>query len=78
MLIFSLLAARSMSTRETPAWLKRFFRSFLRAEVLVQEVRVFLTGVPAAAPGLVEPEAKPDGVDFLSHAATSPFPTREP
>ena len=30
MLIFSLLAARSISTRDTPAWAKRFLRSFLR------------------------------------------------
>ena len=68
MLILSLLAARSMSTRETPAWAKRFFRSFLSSEVLVEEVRVLLLGVPAAAPGLVEPEPEPDRVDFLTHS----------
>jgi hypothetical protein len=31
MLILSLLAARSMSTRETPAWANRFFSSFFSA-----------------------------------------------
>src|SRR6185436_10284965 len=39
----------------------------LQEDVLVEEVRVLLLGVPAAAPGLVEAQAETDGVDFLSH-----------
>ena len=40
MSIFSLLAARSVSIRETPACAKRFFRSCAQREILVQQLRV--------------------------------------
>ena len=67
MLIFSLLAARSMSTCDTPAWAKPLLEVLLELDVLVEEVRVLLLRVPAAAPGLVEAEAEPDGMDLLTH-----------
>ena len=39
------------------------------ADVLVQEIAVLaLLGEPAGIPGLVDPEAEPDRIDFLSHA----------
>src|SRR5687767_4848472 len=39
----------------------------LELDVLVQQVRVFLLGVPAAPPGLVETEPETDGMDLLTH-----------
>ena len=71
--IFSLLAARSTSTRETPGVGEALLEVLLQEDVLVQEVRVFLLGVPAAAPGLVEAQAEPDGMDLLSHYFDSCF-----
>ena len=67
MSIFSLLAARSVSIRETPACENRFLRFCLRREVLVQQLRVVAVRVPARAPGLVEAEPEPVRVNFLAH-----------
>jgi hypothetical protein len=39
----------------------------LEADVLVEQVRVFLLRVPAAAPGLVEAQAEPGRMYLLTH-----------
>src|SRR5678809_33936 len=41
----------------------------LEGEVLVEEVRVLLLGVPATPPGLVVTQPEPDRMDFLTHLA---------
>src|SRR6185436_826004 len=50
----------------------------LQLDVLVQEVGVVLLRVPTAAPGLVEAQAEPDGMDLLTHALATPVPPRAP
>ena len=67
MSIFSLLAARSISIFETPACANRFFRSVAQLQILVQQLRVVLVGVPARAPGLVEAEPESVRMNFLTH-----------
>ena len=75
MSIFRLLAARSVSMRETPACEKRFLRSWRKRQILVQQLLVVAAGEPARAPGLVEAEPESVGVDFLTHAVSS-MPSR--
>ena len=67
MLIFSLLAARSTSTRETPAWAKRFLRSFFRRMSSCRRFAYSFSAYQRLRQVLLKPEAEPDGVDFLSH-----------
>ena len=73
MLILSLLAARSISTRDDAGVGEALLQVLLEHEVLVEEVRVLLLRVPAAAPGLVEAEPEPDGMDFLTHLTSLSF-----
>ena len=71
--ILSLLAARSISTLADAGVGEALLQVLLEREVLVQQVRVFLLGVPAAAPGLGVPEAEPDRMDFLTHRSCYSF-----
>ena len=73
MSILSLLAARSMSMRATPACANRFFSSRAQLQVLVQQLRVVLVGEPARPPGLVEPEPESVRMNFLTHTYSSAF-----
>ena len=73
MLIFSLLAARSISTRDDAGVREALLQVLLERQVLEQQVGVLLLGVPAAAPGLVEAQAEPDGMDFLTHGLRLPL-----
>jgi hypothetical protein len=45
-----------------------------QAEVLVQQLGVFLFRVPTGPPGLVEPQAEPERMDFLPHVTSSALP----
>ena len=67
MSIFSLLAARSISIFETPAWANRCLQRVAQLDVLVQQLRVVAIGVPPRPPGLVEAEPEPVRMNFLTH-----------
>ncbi len=69
MSIFSLFAARAISTFETPACAKRRFQVVPQPQILVQQLRVVLVREPARAPGLVESQPEPVRVNFLAHVA---------
>src|SRR4029450_13065601 len=45
----------------------------LQRQVLVQEIRVVLVREPARLPGLVEPDAEPVRVNFLTHSYSLAF-----
>ena len=70
MSIFSLLAARSISTFETPAWLKRALRFVPQIEVLVQQLGVVAVRVPPRPPRLVVAEPEPVWMNLLAHGDT--------
>ena len=40
-------------------------------QILVQQLGIFVIGVPARIPGTVDAEAQPDGIDLLTHQAPS-------
>ena len=63
----SLLAARSMSMRETPGVREARLQLRAQLQILVQQLRVVLVGVPARPPGLVEPEPEAVRMNFLTH-----------
>ena len=48
----SLLPGRSTSTELIPAAFKRVEQRFLKLQILVQKLRIFLLGKPARTPGL--------------------------
>src|SRR5688572_6262067 len=48
--------------------LEALLEILLQRQVLVQEIRVVLARKPARLPGLVEPDAEPVRVNFLTHA----------
>ena len=57
-----------MMMRDTPAWYRRFFSIAAQLDVLVQQPAVVVAvGEPAAVPGAVDAEPKPDRIDFLTH-----------
>ena len=60
MLIFSLLAARSISTRDTPAWAKRFLRSFFRTMSSWRRFAYSFSAYQRLRQVLLKPEAEPD------------------
>ena len=64
MLIFSLLAARSMSTRETPAWAKRFLRSFFRRMSSCRRFAYSFSAYQRLRQVLLNPSRNPMGWTF--------------
>ena len=71
MSIFSLLAARSISIFETPGVREPLLERVAQLQVLVQQLRVVLVGIPARAPRLVEAEPEPVRMNFLTHNSPS-------
>src|SRR5262249_41942596 len=62
--IFSLLAARSTSTRLTPAWLNRFFRSFLRTRSSWRRFEYSFSAYQRLRQVLLNPSRNPVGWTF--------------
>ena len=64
MVTFSLLAARSISTRLTPAWPKRFLRSFLRARSSCRRSAYSFSAYQRLRQVLMYPRRNPMGWTF--------------
>ena len=67
MMIFKRLAARSISTCETPAPAKRFFKSVFSFRSSMQEFAKLLLRKPVRMPVFVVAEAKTVWMNFLTH-----------
>ncbi len=68
MMIFSRLAARSMSTCETPAPVKRLLQIALQLQILKQELTILLLRKPVRMPVFVVAEAETVWMNFLTHS----------
>ncbi len=66
-MIFRRLAARSISTCETPAPAKRLLQIALQLQILQQELAILLLRKPMRMPVLVVAEAKTVWMNFLTH-----------